>query len=302
MVFKKLFGNRVKEEKPAPLTASESQAILSTIGIRAIPSMPAAAQRAFELSTNPNAEARDFVEVIESDESMSARVLRVANSVFFDRGKPSKTIEEAVLVIGINEIRSLLSANSLSEIFPSRHPARTQLWRNDLACAIFSKMLAERSMPSKADSAFLAGLMHDIGKLLLLQRLQDGYQKVLVNAGVKGNFIEPEEEEYPFNHTQAGQLIGEKWNFSKEILFAIRYHHSPWNEIKGSLAGLVRAADTIAHALAIGHPKGYGKYQELAKDSVIEALEQNQIHEANLKDFLERAEKSYYLELDRYNV
>lgn len=302
MVFGKLFKPRVQEEKPAPLSAAESQAILATVGIRAIPSMPAAAQRAFELSTNPNAEARDFVEVIESDESMSARVLRVANSVFFDRGKPSKTIEEAVLVIGINEVRSLLSANSLAEIFPSRHPSRTQLWMNDLACAIFSKMLAERSMPSKADLAFLAGLMHDIGKLLLLQRLQDGYSKVLTDAGVKGTFIEPEEVLYPFNHTQAGQLVGEKWNFSKEILFAIRYHHAPWEEIKGSVAGIVRAADTIAHALGIGHPRGYGKYQEIAKDSVLEALGHNQIFEPNLKEFLERAEKTYALELDRYNV
>lgn len=302
MVFGKLFKNRVQEEKPAPLSTAESQAILATVGIRAIPSMPAAAQRAFELSTNPNAEARDFVEVIESDESMSARVLRVANSVFFDRGKPSKTIEEAVLVIGINEVRSLLSANSLAEIFPSRHPSRTQLWMNDLACAIFSKMLAERSMPSKADLAFLAGLMHDIGKLLLLQRLQDGYSKVLTDAGLRGTFIDPEEELYPFNHTQAGQLVGEKWNFSKEILFAIRYHHSPWEEIKGSVAGIVRAADLIAHALGIGHPRGYGKYQEIAKDSVLEALSHNQIFESNLKEFLERAEKTYALELDRYNV
>lgn len=101
--------------------------IFNTIGTRSVPPMPSAAQKAFQLATDPNADARDFIEVIASDESLSARVMKIANSVYYDRGGGSKTIEDAVQVIGIQELRSLLNACSLTEIFPSRHSARQQI-------------------------------------------------------------------------------------------------------------------------------------------------------------------------------
>lgn len=107
--------------------------------------------------------------MIEVDEALAARVIKIANSVFFDRGNKSSSIEEAVLVIGLNELRNLLNANALSDIFRVG-VAREQLWAHDVAVALTSKQLAQRILPHQADSAFLAGLMHDIGKLLLLQR------------------------------------------------------------------------------------------------------------------------------------
>lgn len=302
MVFKKLFGKftNSKANSPLPLSAGIAESILSAVGSRSIPAMPSAAQKAFELSTNPKADARDFVEVIESDEALSARLLRVANSVYFDRGKASKSIEEAVLVVGINEVRSLLSANSLTELFPSRHTSRAQLWKNDVACGIFARMLAQRVMQEKADLAFLGGLMHDVGKLLLLQRRQDDYPAILVKGGASGDFIKAEEDVFLFNHTHVGQLIGERWRFSPELLGIIAQHHSPWNEIEGSVAAVVRVADLISHALGIGHPKGYAAIQEAARQELPEGLHAINISFENLKVFLEESEKIYQLEQDRY--
>ena len=249
-------------------------AILGIVGARSIPTMPAAAQRAFQLSTDPNAEARDFVEVIESDESLSARVLKIANSVFFDRGKKSTTIEESVLVIGINELRCLLNATTLTDIFPSSHPARTQFWINDIATALISRQLAQRFLPGKEDLAFLAGLTHDLGKLLLVQRASQEYAKVLERVQETGeDFCKAEESVFPFTHTEAGQLIGERWKFSEELLAVLRGHHDPFQPPKPSAPALpqvVKAADRIAHALAFGHPKGFTKFQRSCEDSLNE--------------------------------
>jgi len=142
-MFGKLFGRQDKSavENTPGLAAPVAEAILNTVGARSISTMPGAAQKAFQLATDPSAEARDFVEVIESDEALSARVLKISNSVYFDRGKPTNTIEEAVLLIGMNELRCLLNATTLSEIFPSRASARTQLWSNDIATALISRHL-----------------------------------------------------------------------------------------------------------------------------------------------------------------
>lgn len=306
MVFGRLFGK--SEKKPSldeahKLSAAVADSILNTVGAKNIPVMPGAAQKAFQLSTDPKAEARDFIEVIESDEALSARVLRIANSVYFDRGKPSKTIEESVLVIGMNELRCLLNSNTLSDIFPSSHPARTQLWANDVATALIARGLAQLLLPSKAEIAFLGGLMHDIGKLLLLQRAGDLYVKIVETVGREGvDFPAAEEREFVFDHTEVGYLIGERWNFTPELLAVIRNHHKPWSEVpKGSIIGIVKGADIIAHALGLGHPKGYAKFKGSCEARLDEVWDNLSLPQGDKKDLLKRFEKAYEVEYDLYS-
>lgn len=269
-MLKKLFGfTKNKRPPPVPdyLSPAVREAIFNVVGQRSIPPMSGAAQKAFQLSTDPNAEARDFVEVIESDEALSARVIKIANSVFFDRGRPSKTIEESVLVIGINELRSLLSSTSLSDIFPSNNRLRSSLWAHDIASAIISKILAGRIAPQIADLAFLCGLMHDIGKLLLVQRAGDEYEKIIEKIEESGDdFCRVEEQSFVFTHTEVGQLIAEKWNFSDELKEVIKFHHRDWSEIRAhtehsQLISIVKAASCFAHTLGLGHPRNFTRFR-----------------------------------------
>ena len=308
-MFKSLFGK--KAEKSAvvdegKLAAGVTQAILNAVGARSIPPMASAAQKAFQLATDPKADARDFIEVIESDEGLSARVLKIANSVYFDRGKKSTTIEQSVVVIGINELRSLLNATTLSEIFPSRHPVRPQLWANDLGTAIISKSLSQRIAPSKVDLAFLGGLMHDIGKLLLVQKTGDDYTRVIKRVELDGvDFCVAEEEVFPFNHTQVGRLIGERWNFSGELLSILGSHHHSWETIQDryghhSLVSVVKAADTICHALGIGHPRGFTRFQNKANAELEAVWEVLRIPENERGGMLKDLQRNYELERDIY--
>lgn len=306
-----LFGkNKPRSAKPEieSLSSAVSSSIFGVVGSRAIPPMPGAAHKAFQLATDPNAEARDFIEIIECDEALSARVLKIANSVFFDRGKKSSTIEESVTVIGINELRSLLNANTLSDIFPSRHPARTQLWANDIATALTAKTLAARLIPGKAEAAFLGGLMHDIGKLLLLQRNSEDYTKIIRAVETEGlPFCVAEERIFPFDHTQVGQLIGEKWNFTPELIKIIRFHHAPWQSDSQtaqpgiSLPALVKAADIIAHSLGLGHPRTFGKFRSFAESALGEVWDNLSVPALEQKELLGQCKRTFELEYDLYS-
>ena len=311
-MFGGLFGKGKKKdhsiaEKLPALTSAVSSSILNAIGSRSIPSMPAAAHRAFQLATDPNAESRDFVEVIEADEALSARVIKIANSVYYDRGKRTSTIEDAVIVIGIEELRGLLNANTLCEIFPSRQPARTWIWSHDIATALIARNLSQRLSAGKAATAFLAGLMHDLGKLLLLQRASEEYStviKTVENTGVI--FSTAEEQIFPFDHTEVGQLIGEQWKFSAELIQAIRSHHQPWSEWAGCpgplpLPAIVRAADAIAHALGLGHPPSFAKLRLHFEESLGDVWLALGIPDAEQKPLLQGFRRSFELEYDLYS-
>ena len=308
-MFGGLFGKKKKApENPAgvtPLPPAVTSAILNVVGARSIPPMAGAAQKAFQLSTDPNAEARDFIDVIESDEGLSARVLRIANSVYFDRGKKSTTIEESVLVIGINELRCLLNSNTLSELFPSKAQGRTFLWSHDIGTAIAARALAQRVLPSRAELAFLGGLMHDIGKLLLLQRSPDEYGKVLARIESAGLvFCTAEAEVFPFDHTEVGQLIGERWNFSPDLQSMIRLHHAPWSELmvggEPSLPAVIKAADAVAHSLGLGHQKGLSKLRQFYERELSHAFEALKIPEADAGSLLSAVQRSFETEYDLY--
>jgi HD-like signal output (HDOD) protein len=300
-----LFGggkNKQADTGPAKLSPTVLSSILNLAGSRGVPSMPGNAQKAFKLATDPNAEARDFVDVIEADEALAARIIKIANSVFFDRGHASKTIPEAVTVIGINELKCVLNASSLTALFPSNHIARTQLWANDIATALITRQLAQRLMPESADGGFLAGLMHDIGKLLMLQRAADDYVKILKRVEQEGcDFRTAEQEAFVCDHTEVGQLIAERWNFTKELTAAIRQHHEPWLEgAPPTLARLVYAADTLAHSLGIGHPRGWKRFQQKSTERLEELWPQLQVTAGERQSFLNSLRRTYESEREIY--
>jgi len=112
---------------------------------------------------------------------------------------------------------------------------------------------------------FLAGLMHDIGKLLLLQQHVENFEKIVHKAladGVESTVAEV--GVYPFDHTQVGQMVAEKWRFSRELYDAIGDHHKPWADIaKDSLAAIIKVSDLIAHVGGLGLSRDVGLHQRL---------------------------------------
>jgi|694.fasta_scaffold08705_11 putative nucleotidyltransferase with HDIG domain len=306
-MLSKLFGDKKKREDSANgklvrLPDGMRQSIVSSLGSKAIPSMPKASHQAFQLATNPNADARDYIEVLETDEGLAARVLKIANSVFYDRGGGSKTIEQAVAVIGISELKGLLNASALSGIFPLRHPLRAQFWAHNIATALTARQVARQCCPSQTDQAFLGGMMHDVGKLLLLQQHTDIYQRVFRHGIAEGlESVVAESEEYPFNHTHVGLAIGEQWNFSPELVTIIKNHHDMWRDIEPkSLVGIVKASSIIANSLGLGAGKDAFLLKRTYELMVPEAFEHLGMPKPQQAVLLREAELSFNSEFELY--
>lgn len=297
-----LFKRQKKKEASPILTQSLSpsieQSILNSVGARSIPPMSGTAQRAFQLSTSPQAQLDEFVDLIESDESLSARVLKIANSVYYDRGKKTETIPEAVVVIGMNELKSILSSSTLSDLFPSTYPERALLWSHDIAVAIAARTIAQQTNPSVASFVFLAGLMHDIGKLLLLQRCPDIYKEIIGTVERTGRpYIEVEAEAFPFDHTEVGLLIAQKWSFPSDISEIIRFHHASIEELKEQPQTLIiHTADLIAHALNLGREGKNSRLQDYAKEHLDSALSATGVDLTRKKDLLNEIQRNFDIE------
>lgn len=301
------FFGEIKRDEPAKgqlarLPEGIHQSIISSLGSKAIPSMPKASHQAFQLATNPNADARDYVEVLETDEGLSARVLKIANSVFYDRGGGSKTIEQAVTVIGISELKGLLNASALSGIFPLKHPLRAQLWAHNIATALTARQIAMQCCPSQTDQAFLGGMMHDIGKLLMLQQHTEIYQRVFRHGIAEGfESVVAESEEYPFNHTHVGLAIGAQWNFQPELVEIIKNHHELWKNIEPkSLVGIVKASSTIANSLGLGASKDAFLLKRSYEPMLPEAFEYLGITKPQQAPLLREAELLFNSEFELY--
>lgn len=271
--IKRRLNNRDARSAEPFLAPGLKNLINSFLGGSGIPPMPSGARAAFELSLNPEAEAADFVALLETDEALASRVIKIANSVYYDRGNASRSIEESVLAIGLTELRALLQTTSLSQVFPSPSPTRAFLWSHDIATALCGRVLATELNSNVIDTIFLSGLMHDLGKLLMVHRFPEKYERIMDLVRREGvPFSDAEEIEFPFSHTDAGVLIAEQWRFAPEMIAAIRDHHLPWEHelSQASTTRIVKAADICAHALGCGHPTGFQRVRTTAQGQLAE--------------------------------
>jgi putative nucleotidyltransferase with HDIG domain len=250
----------LKKKNPIPTTASEpstgiKKTILRQLAPNGLSSLPTNAKLLFDLSTNPDAEFKEILPLLEQDEAMTARILKVANSAYFNRGKTVNNVNQAVGVIGLQELCSLLSCISLAAVFPSSHSIRKTLWSHNVTTATITKLLAERYNLYSPGTAFTAGLLHDLGKLLIAQKFPNEYQQIYTqyqNSNTPS--IEKEQDKFPFNHTEVGYVIGEKWSLPKAILNPILRHHQPWEELgNDKLTKTVKLANILAHIFIKEH-------------------------------------------------
>ena len=272
--FGRLTGKDKKQSDLPPRTNfATATRIKNILGIRELESMPIQAARAFQLASDPKSNSSDFVKIIEQDEALGSKVIRVANSVYFFRGTKAADIEKAVANIGLDELRCLLTASMLKNLLSSKHPLRKQIWSNSVAVAIACRTLARFTDKTSPSEAFLAGLVHDVGKLVMLRKHGHLYEKVVARVSSGDlTFLEAEEEFFETNHVETGKWVAESWCFPDAAIKAIAQHHDPWAKDPGnqkrntSIAMLVKAADTIAHAKGIGHPSAFRGFQRAHED------------------------------------
>jgi putative nucleotidyltransferase with HDIG domain len=220
-----------------------------------LPTMPHVASLVMEKLSDPNATPKDLHKIISQDQALAARVLKIANSPFYGCARTVTNLTDALVVMGFDSIRSLVVASAMHDFFKKFGLAEKLLWEHSIGCGSIAKQVARRAKYSKIEEAFLAGLLHDIGKVVLNLKMPDEMLKIVQNVynNSSQSFLELEEKAFGFNHAQVGMLIARKWNFTDTIEEAIGCHHNPEEaKIMPVLSYVISLSNSICHKLEIG--------------------------------------------------
>jgi len=211
------------------------QLVDSIENIKDLPTLPQVAQRIVSLSQDPKTSYRDLKNVILSDPPLAAKVMMMANSAFFHRQNPAKTLEEAIFTIGLNNLLAICSSVGVLEIFNKwAHVQidRRQLWRHSIATAFLAKSLELRKVLNKPDGPdiFLAGLLHDIGWIVFDKLVPERIGTAIRARENSGSWsLEMERKFIGMDHAEAGALFLSHWNIPKAVAELVANHHTPEN-------------------------------------------------------------------------
>lgn len=213
--------------------------------IRNIPTLPAIVIQVIQTTNNPTSSARDLNKIITNDQAIVAKILQMANSSFYGLSAKVNNLNRAITLLGFNTVRSLALSISVVDHFKgqssSEYFVRGRFWEHSMGVAMLSKMLAEKKGGRlNVDEAYIAGLLHDIGVIILDQFFQEKFSEILKLIHEGGmDFLEAEETIIGRDHARFGAVVTEAWNYPETLVATIANHHNPGYE--GDHADFVHA-------------------------------------------------------------
>jgi putative nucleotidyltransferase with HDIG domain len=220
--------------------------------IEDLPPFPDAGRRILELSDDPEAGPKDMVDVIQYDQALTANCLKVCNSTYFGLAVKVSAIQQAVRLLGIQNIVKIVLAS-----FKGLHPYLKahsgyglhsgELWKHSVGCATLSQLLL-KEVGRKDDAAlFTAALLHDVGKMILDRYVAENLNDLASVTGEKGlAFIEAEKEVLGIDHAEVGAMVAESWRFPDALVKAIGNHHQSMSgEIMPTMDAWVRLSNLM---------------------------------------------------------
>jgi len=225
--------------------------------IEDLPTLPRTVLRITELINDPATSARDLARIIAEDQVLTARLLKLVNSSFYGFRRKIATVTEAVLMIGFEAVRNHLLTTSVFDLFPSRSPALRRgqelLWDHSLGCAVAAKAIAAAMRRDNLEEIFVAGLLHDIGKIVLIAKFPAEAEAVAARVARGAAILEAEEDILGCTHAAVGRRLAEHWNLPSALAQAIEGHHPPFaGGTPDEQAAIVHLADILARVLELG--------------------------------------------------
>ncbi|MBN98439.1 MAG: HD family phosphohydrolase [Gemmatimonadetes bacterium] len=233
-----------------------------TESIIGLPTLPTVITQMIGLIDNPQTSARDVSQLIATDQALTAKILKLANSAFYGFPREISTVNHAVVVLGFETVRSLGLSVSVLERFAggtSNSPFdRQKFWEHSIACGIAARMLAGKFRYRIHGEAFAAGILHDIGKLVLSQYFTDEFIEIIELMRTQNLYIgKAEEMVLGVTHAEVGSWLAERWNLPNQLVDTIAYHHTPGRLQRGvELPSLVHLADFLCRREHIGDGGG----------------------------------------------
>jgi putative nucleotidyltransferase with HDIG domain len=223
-----------------------------------LPTIPKIAVHLAKLVDDPNTSASQVAKTLSSDQMLTARVLRMANSAFYGAPRRISTITDAIVLLGMRTIRNMAMAVSCFDVLDrelhSYAMRRGDMWRHAICVGYAAQLIAERMRYRATEEAFVAGLMHDIGKVVISLSFADEFTRVLdLAATTDSAFCIAETQVLGFDHAEVGARITESWKLPQHLVEAIRFHHTPNEQAEfSSLTAIVHVADVLCLTLGIG--------------------------------------------------
>lgn len=228
-----------------------------------IPSLPAVASRVLQIIAQDNSSLEELKRVVILDQSFSSRLLRIANSPYYRRGRSIEDVTDAFIRIGFTTIKALVFAASIKDLCRISDETDRMLWEHNMAVSVGAMVIANDTGLGSSGEPMIHGLLHDIGKVVLNMTMKDKYAEVMRLSRDEGiTIIEAEKRVLGFDHCDAGQCVAEHWNLPENIAYVIANHHrddllvkvKDMSLIKTIL--LVKCADVMCSELGMGFADG----------------------------------------------
>ncbi|MDD2711032.1 MAG: HDOD domain-containing protein [Verrucomicrobiae bacterium] len=231
--------------------------------VNTLPPLPAAVQKLTEMTKDTETSYDEMAEVISTDEMLTSRILRVANSPFYGLAQRVSTVSQAIVVLGMQGVKSIAIGVSVFGFKAgsgnTEFLKREDLWRHALGVATGAKLLATHFELENWEEAFVGGMLHDIGKIILMECFSAQYSEVLKAASTGAKSLQQlEQEAFGINHSNLGAEICRRWKMPASLARMISMHHvnarTSENSIKlDHILFAVRIADNLARIAKIGN-------------------------------------------------
>jgi putative nucleotidyltransferase with HDIG domain len=220
-------------------------------GLDKLPTIPTIVAKLLGMFESPRVSLAEMATFIAKDPVLAARVLRVVNSPIYGFPGRISSVTQALLLLGLNVARGVLLSVSVVEIM---RVSIIGLWEHSVGCGIVAGIIAKKKGLKEWEQASVAGLLHDLGKVLLNLRFPQEYQQALANAASGGMFIaDAERETFGVTHAEVGAWVGKKWNFPPVLTEQMAYHHKPHlSKQHGLYTAIVHFSDILIRGRGFG--------------------------------------------------
>ena len=238
------------------------------LAIKDLPTLPPVLDQITKMIEDEHSTPKQIAEIIAKDQVLSAKVLKMVNSPVYGFPRRINTIQHALVLLGFNVIKGIIISTTVFDVMSQ---AMVGLWEHSLGCATISKIIAEEVGLKDPEEFAVAGLLHDIGKVVIAIQLPEEKEKIgklVVEEDI--SFFEAEKKVLGFAHDRVNSWLADHWNLPLQTKVALTYHHNPGSaEFYQEFAKVVHVADFITKVLELGNSGD------------------DQLHELSKKDFLD---------------
>lgn len=230
--------------------------------IDSVPTLPVIAAKLASVLQDKKSSAQQVAQIIKNDQALTAKVLKLVNSAYYGFSQKISTIQHATTILGFNMLSSIALGVSIFDVLKSSDSKDIidpeQFWKHSLGVAVCSRLLAEKIKSKESDTVFVAGLIHDIGKIIIEQYLKEEFIQIIkILKSKKCSISESEKEILGVDHTYIGSVVANFWQLPTTLVDSIKFHHSynsALNQRSASLntTAIVHFADILVKTQMFG--------------------------------------------------